>query len=144
VEKQVMLEMLVGQFMKSANGAELLGHLQKQGLTQDQAQNAVGATAEGAMQQLGGSQGGGLGGIAGMLAGGLGGGQPNGQLPSLSAMTQPVAAFVSKKTGLQPAIAAMVVNAALPKLLELLKGRQGNEQRQDGGGLAGALGGLLG
>lgn len=148
-----MLEMLVGQFMKSANGGELLGQLQKQGLSAGQAESAVSATAEGAMQQMGGTEnpagaaaalgGGNLGGALGGMLGGLGAG--GAQAPGLGAMTQPVAAFVAKKTGLQPAVAAMVVSAALPKLLEMIKGKPAQgAQPNAGGGIAGALGGLLG
>ncbi len=131
-----MLNMLVGQFLGSAAGADVLGQLKNKGLDGPAAQAAVTATAEGAMQHLavqgGGSRGaaglagalGGAGGGLGALAGGLlgGGAAPaGGGGATVSAIAAPVVQFVAQKTGLSPSVATMVVNTALPKLMELIQ-----------------------
>ncbi len=113
-----MLDQLVGPFLQSGAGAELLKNLQSQGLTPDQATTAVNATAEGTMQQAAGG-GGSLASLAGGLLGGASGGGP------INSMIAPVAQFVAQKTGLAPGIATMVVTAALPKLLSLINGKAG-------------------
>lgn len=133
-----MVEELVAQFMKSGAGADLLAQLGQKGIDAGKAQSAVAATAQGAVEQLG-QQAGGLGSLAGLgqLASGLlggTGGAPNGG--ALQSLVQPVSAFVASKTGLQPAMATMIVSAALPKLMELIQGKGG------GAGASGALGGI--
>jgi hypothetical protein len=139
-----VLEQLVGQFVQSGAGKDILAQLGQQGLEAPQAQAALTATAEGVMQH-----GAGAGGLAGMLgglmggdssaAGGLGGlgalgglvGMLGGSAPAgsgapagggLAAMAAPVAQFVAQKTGLSPAIAQMVVSVALPKVIEMFTG----------------------
>ena len=142
-----MLDILVGQFLKSSDGSGLLKDLQAKGLTEGQATQAVTATAEGAVAQGDGAAAapsafGGLGSLMGMLggggpsagpeAGGLGalmgmlGGAPAAPAAAAggAAPVNPIAQLVAQKTGLSPAIAQMVVAAALPKLLALLGGAQ--------------------
>lgn len=134
-----MIEGLVGQFLGSSQGANILSQLGAQGLTKEKAQEAVEATAEGAVKNasvagldlsslIGGT--GGLGGIAGKVGGMLGGllhgspaatpGTPATGSP-LAALTGPVSEFVAKKTGLAPTMAQSVVNVVLPKILELVQ-----------------------
>jgi hypothetical protein len=72
-----MLNELVGQYLQSADGSDLLKNLQAQGLSAQQATHAVSATAEGAIEH--GTGGAGLAGmdlagLAGSLLGGAGGG----------------------------------------------------------------------
>lgn len=152
-----MFDAIVGEFMKSGTGAELLGQLAKQGVAAPQAQAAVTATAEGAMNQLGGAGGvaefvqkslGGAGGLGGLVGGLLGGGAPAsaGVPAALSSLVGPVAQFVAQKTGLSADIATMVVNAALPKLMSMLQGSlpAGAAAVLGGeGGLGATLGGLF-
>lgn len=147
-----MLDQIVGPFLQSGAGSELLKNLQGQGLTADQASSAVTATAEGAMAQTT-ATGGGLGGIAslaGGMLGGAGGGlaglMGGGGASPINAMIAPVAGFVAQKTGLAPQVATMVVSAALPKLLSLLKGDSGAtpaEGAADKGGIGGVISGLF-
>lgn len=141
-----MIEELVGEFLKSSDGKGVLAQLKQQGLEGPKALEAMNATAEGAMQQLGGGGGGGLAaaassllggsgagglpGVAGSLGGSLGGASSGagiatgatGATGGLAAIAGPIAQFVAQKTGLQPALAHTVVSAALPKLLDVLKG----------------------
>jgi hypothetical protein len=148
-----MLDAIVNQFLKSDAGSEVLGQLKGKGLELPEAQAAVTATAEGAMQQLGGQGGlaglasavGGAGGLGGLVGGLLGGGSaPSATGGLVSSLAAPISQFVAQKTGLSPEIAAMVVNVALPKLMALIQG-QGVAALpgSDSGGLAGMLGGFL-
>jgi hypothetical protein len=139
-----MVSELVGQFLKSSDGSGLLQDLVSKGLSAQQATQAVTATAEGAVEHgggagldlaglagglLGGAGGsGGLGGLlGGMLGGGAGGGAGGTSAAAgpLAALISPVSQFVAQKTGLAPAMAEMVVSAALPKLLALLTSATG-------------------
>jgi|APLak6261679142_1056127.scaffolds.fasta_scaffold00059_23 hypothetical protein len=99
-----MLNELVGQFLKSADGNSLLGELKAKGLSEQQATQAVNATAEGAQSSAGG--------LAGLAGGLLGGGGGSAQLAQL----------VSQKTGLALPMAQTVVSLVLPKLTSLLAG----------------------
>lgn len=156
-----MLEGLVGQFMQSGAGAQVLKELQGKGLSPQEASSAVSATADGAALQLGtssglgaiagalgGAAGGGLGGLGGLLGGATTPAAPAPGAPGaggpLAAMVGPVAQFVSQKTGLPLATAQTVVAVALPKLLELLKPKADAGGAAGGGGALGGLGGLLG
>ncbi|MFN7146642.1 MAG: hypothetical protein ACK4YP_22905 [Myxococcota bacterium] len=73
-----MIESILAQFAGSGEASTLLSQLQQQGLSPQQAQCALSATAEGAAQEArsGGLAGllGGSGGVAGALGGLLGGG----------------------------------------------------------------------
>lgn len=123
----VLLNALVGQFLKSSEGGSLVQELKGKGLTEDQATHAVTATAEGAAQQAPGDAGG-LGAVAGLLGGGglgalLGGSvaapapaAPAGATPAPGALVQ----FVAQKTGLSPAMAQVVVSTVLPKVMAML------------------------
>lgn len=151
-----MIEALVGQFLQSGAGNDVINQLKSHGLAAPQAQAAVQATAEGAAQQLGGA-GGGLGDMAAGLLGGAGGGGLGGLAAGLmgsggaaasgagniAALAGPIAQFVAQKTGLSPAIAATVVNVALPKLLEMIKGTGAAAVPTAGNSIAGIMGGLL-
>lgn len=126
-----MIDQLVSQFLGSGDGKSVLDQLKQQGLDGAQAQKAVSATAEGAMQQV--SQGGG-GGLQGMIQGaaGAGGGQSGGDASQ-------VVSFVAQKTGLNPAMAQTVVTAVLPKLLELFQKRTVPASRPSAAGLLGGM-----
>jgi hypothetical protein len=113
-----MLDKLIGPFLQSAEGSELLKNIEGQGLTRDQASAAVNATAEGVSQQQGGAQGG----IGALAGGALGGGALGGAGSGGGGMVNKVAQFVAQKTGLDPAKAQSVVAMVLPKLLNLVKG----------------------
>jgi hypothetical protein len=132
---RIMIDQIVGQFLNSGEGKGVLDQLKQQGVDGPQAQQAVSATAEGAMQQV--SAGGG-GGLAGMLSGltGGGGGQSAG-------MASQVTQFVAQKTGLSPAIAQTVVSAVLPKLLELFQKNTVPASKPSGAGLLGGLANML-
>lgn len=141
-----MIEQLVGQFMQSGAGTDVISQLTSKGLDAGQAKGAIAATAEGVMEQMGGSAGGlgamlggaGLGGMSGDLAGGAGAG-------ALGGLIQPVSNFVAAKTGLAPAMATMVVTVALPKVLELIQGKLGSaDSGASATGGLGAIGGKLG
>lgn len=148
-----MLQQLVTQFIASGAANDTIAQVTQQtDLDENQAREAVQATAEGTAEAAGdggladiaGSLlgGGGLGGLAGSL---LGGGQPaagqqtGGAVPP--ALAQTVTQIVAQKTGLSPAIAGVVVGLALPKILEFFSPDGDGEQGGGGGGL---LGGLLG
>ncbi len=140
-----MFDAIVGQFLQSGTGADLLQQLKSKGLTPDKATEVVQATAEGATEQLsGGGIGGllgGLGGLGGLAAQALGGGSGG---PDLASLVGPVASFVAQKTGIKPELAASVVSMVLPKLMELVKGGGASAGKSEsGGGLGGLLGGLL-
>jgi hypothetical protein len=64
-----MLDTLMQQFLGSGTATETVSALTQQGLSQPQATSALSATAEGAMQALGGGGGDG-GGLGGLLGGG--------------------------------------------------------------------------
>ncbi len=130
------MDQLVGQFLQSGAGADILKQLQGQGLDANQAKSAVTATADGAMQQLQQGSGGGLAGLAGNLLGGQAGGM------NLASFAGPISQFVAAKTGLSPAIANTVVSLVLPKLSELIAGQAAKPAAQ-AGGLGSMLGGLL-
>jgi hypothetical protein len=153
-----MMEELVGQLMQSGEGAELLKTLQGHGLSADQATAALTAAAQGTAHHAAGDAGadissivtgllgggastsGGLGGgLGGMLAGALGGGA------GTNPLTGNVAGFVAEKTGLDPAIAQLVVASALPKLMGMITNHPDAQTAAPagGGGLAGMLEGLL-
>jgi hypothetical protein len=141
-----MLDVLVGQFLKSSDGSGLLKDLQAKGLTEAQATQAVTATAEGAVAQNAAPAAPAGSGIAGLLdmlggsvaapasAGGLLGmlGAASGPVPTAPAAAppaHPIALLVAQKTGLPPAMAQMVVAAALPRLLSLLGGAAAGQTR---------------
>ncbi|MBX7196293.1 MAG: hypothetical protein K1X94_29845 [Sandaracinaceae bacterium] len=145
-----MIEGLVQQFLGSGEASQVLGQLQQQGMSPQQAQHAVSATAEGTVQAAaqgnlgdllgggglagalgglmgGGGGGGGLGGLLGGL-GGLAGGAPAGAAGGSALPPQLVdgiATFVSQKTGLQPAMAKTAVNVVLPKIVDFVKSKLG-------------------
>lgn len=129
-----MLENIVSQFMQSGAGKDVLSQLKQQGLEGAQAQSAISATAEGAMQQVS------SGGIGGMVGGLLGGAAPAQGAGAGAGIAAQVAQFVSQKTGLSPAIAQSVVGVALPKVLELIQG----QAQPPAAGAKPSIGGLLG
>lgn len=131
-----MLNEIVGRFLKTSEGGGLVKDLRAKGLTEQEATSAVTATAEGAMTQddPAAGDGGALGGITALL-GGQGGGALGGLpgrapaaappaaqpgAPAPAAQISPIAQMVASKTGLTPAMAQMVVNTALPKIMGLL------------------------
>lgn len=144
-----MIEGLVQQFLGSGEAAQVLGQLQQQGLSPQQAQGAVTATANGVAQAasqgdlssllgsgaalgmlgslLGGGQGGGgLGGLIGALAGGAPAGQsaaPAGGLPPQ--IVDSIAGFVTEKTGLAQPMAKTVVGIVLPQIIDFVKSKLG-------------------
>ena len=141
-----MIEGLVQQFLGSGEASQVLGQLQQQGLSPQQAQGAVSATAEGAAQAatqgnlgdllgggglagaLGGLMGGGGGGLGGLLGGLAGGGAPSATGGGSSLPPQlvdSIAQIVSQKTGLQPAMAKTAVNVVLPKIVDFVKSKMG-------------------
>ena len=113
-----MMQALLQQFAGSAGAADVVSSLTGQGLSRDEAEKAVSATAEGAAAQLGGLTGGG--GAAGMLGGLLGGGAPasSGLPPDVMAA---IARFVADKTGLSPDKAQLAVGVVVPKVIAYLK-----------------------
>jgi hypothetical protein len=122
-----MLDTLMQQFLGSGAATETVSALTQQGLSQPQASSALSATAEGAMQALGGGDGGGLGGLLGgggaaALGGLLGGGGGGGLGGALGGLLG----------GGTPAPAAGGLGGALGGLLG------------GGGGAGAALGGALG
>lgn len=153
-----MLEQLMQQVTQSETGAQLLSQLKGMGLNENQAQGALGATAEGMLSQLGGGSGGvggllqglgsmaggsgGLGNLAGALGGALGGQGLAGM--NLQSLVQPVTQFVVQKTGLDANLAQTVVNAVLPKLVELVsKPSAVGQTAAPAGGLGGMIGSFL-
>jgi hypothetical protein len=127
----MMIDGFVKEFMSSSQGSNVLSQLDQEGLSPDKAQEAVQATAEGAMQH-GGSAGldlsgllsgseGGFGGIAGALGGMTGGAKgPAASSGALSKLTGPVTEFVAQK-GFPRGVAEKVVSVVLPKLLEMVR-----------------------
>ena len=141
-----MMQELLKQFAGSSGAADVVNSLAGQGLSRDEAEKAVTATAEGAAAQLGGGgaagmlggllggggggamgmlgglMGGGGGGAMGMLGGLMGGGAPasSGLPPEMMAT---IARFVAEKTGLSPDKAQLAVSLVVPKVLEFLKSK---------------------
>jgi hypothetical protein len=143
-----MMQALLQQFAGSSSAADVVGSLTGQGLSRDEAEKAVSATAEGAAAQLGdlssgggamgmlgglmggggggamgmlgGLMGGGGGGAMGMLGGLMGGGAPasSGLPPEVMAA---IARFVADKTGLSPDKAQMAVAVVVPKVIAFLQ-----------------------
>jgi nucleoid DNA-binding protein len=117
---------LVKQFLDSGEANQLVRSLaQNQGLTPQQAQGAVKATAEGTATtiQEKGIDVNNLGaGMLGALAGAVGLGKPGGLPPEI---VQGITDKVSNMTGLSPATCSTVVNLVLPKVVEFMKGQIG-------------------
>jgi hypothetical protein len=140
-----MMQALLQQFAGSSGAADVVHSLTGQGLSRDEAEKAVSATAEGAAAQLGGDGGGGAmgllgglmgggamgmlgglmgggggGGAMGMLGGLMGGGAPasTGLPPELMAT---IARFVADKTGLSPDKAQLAVSIVVPKIIAFVK-----------------------
>ncbi len=144
-----MIQDLLQQFTGSPGAVDVVTSLTGQGLSRDEAQKAVSATAEGAAAQLGsdgvagllggllGGGGGGSGGGAMGMLGGLmgGGGGAMGMLGGLSGGAAPastglppemmatIARFVADKTGLSPDKAQLAVSLVVPKVIAFLKER---------------------
>src|SRR5688572_20831531 len=139
-----MMDNLVKQFVGSSLGQQAVQQLTGQGLSADQANKAVEATAQGTAEQVGsggaqglfgglgggagapqggtatgGGGGGGLGGLVGSLGGLFGGGKSAttaaGGLPPQ--IVDRIAGEVANRAGLDPGMARMAVNAVLPKVL---------------------------
>ena len=122
-----MLDGLVKQFLGSSEGADTVKELASEhGLSEDDARNAVQATAEGAAEATS-SGSGALGAITGMLGGSSGG------------IEETVAKLVADKTGLSQDMAQKVVSFVLPKVMSYFK--SGSEEQGGGGILGGLLGG---
>jgi hypothetical protein len=143
-----MMQALLQQFAGSAGAADVISSLTGQGLSKDEAEKAVTATAEGAAAQLGG-EGGGVAGMLGGLMGGGGGGGAMGMLGSLMGggggggamgmlgglmgggaaassglppeMMATIATFVADKTGLSPDKARLAVSVVVPKVIAFIK-----------------------
>jgi hypothetical protein len=111
-----MMQALLQQFAGSAGAADVISSLTGQGLSKDEAEKAVTATAEGAAA-LGG---GGGGGAMGMLGGLMGGGAAasSGLPPEMMAT---IATFVADKTGLSPDKARLAVSVVVPKVIAFIK-----------------------
>ena len=138
-----MIADLVQQFAGSSEAAKLLGQLQGQGLSADQAQGAITARAEGAAEALqggglagllgGGGGGGGIGSaLGGMLGGGgalggmLGGGGAGGGVAGLPAsVVKQISATVATKTGLSEVMATTAVSLVLPRVVDFVKSKLG-------------------
>lgn len=157
-----MMNELVGQFLQSGTGADLVKELVSKGLSSQQVTHAVTATAEGALEHgasltgqqgsldiaglagslMGGGNGGGVlgalsgmmggsggaaapaagGGLGSILGGLMGGGTAAPTGNALGGLVAPIATLVAQKTGLDPAMAQMVVSVALPKVMAMLSG----------------------
>lgn len=151
-----MIEQLVGQFLGSQAGQSAVAELGAQGLSPQQANGAVTATAEGVAAQLGGGGGanplgafgallgggggspfgallgGGDGNLLGALGGLLDGGSTNaapGGSNALAGLAGPIGKFVAEKTGLAPALAQTVVSVVLPKVVEWFQSNAQPSQR---------------
>ena len=121
-----MIEGLIKQFMGSSQGSSVMSELSKEGLSPDKAQEAVQATAEGALKH-GGAAGidlsnllGGSGGVMGSVAGALGGMGKGASLTggTVAKLTGPVTQFLEDK-GFPHGVAQKVVNVVLPRLMEM-------------------------
>ncbi len=120
-----MIEGLIKQFMSSSQGSSAMSELSKEGLAPDKAQEAVQATAEGALKHggaagidlsnlLGGDSK--LGAVAGALGGmGKGASLTGG---TVSKLTGPVTRFLEER-GFPHGVAEKVVNVVLPRLMEM-------------------------
>lgn len=170
-----MLDMLVQQFINSDSARETISQLTHQtSLNEQEAQNAVHATADTAAQELaaratgqggqadegaaafggmlGGGALGGLGGaLGGLLAGGAAGesrGQGLGALLLTPDLISRVTTVVASRTGLDEGIARTVVSLVLPKVVDYAQsflGGGGNDPNAGGsGGSSGGGGGILG
>lgn len=114
-----MFENLVGQFLDSAPGGALLKKIEGYGLEPSKAREAFGATVDGTAQQLGGAGAN----IADMAKTLISGGAPApGRTAGIESLVAPVAQFVAGKVGIAQETALSVVGAALPKVMELLRG----------------------
>ena len=125
-----MMQALLQQFAGSSGAADVITSLTGQGLSRDEAEKAVSATAEGAAAQfggdgvaglLGGLMGGGGGGAMGMLGGLMGGGAAasSGGLPP--EVLAGIARFVADKTGLSPDKAQLAVSVVVPRVIAFIK-----------------------
>jgi hypothetical protein len=119
-----MIDQIVGQLFQSGTGQELLRQVQQQGLDEQQARSAVGATVEGALQHT--KRDGGMESQTSALSSGA---------QDASNVASRVAQFVAAKTGLPPELAHNVVSVALPKVLELIKSASIPGPKPSGGGL---------
>lgn len=139
-----MLDQIVSSFVGSSEAGALVKSLAAQGLSPEKATAAVTATAEGAKEAVGDAGVGGLlalvsddgDGPLGALGGLLGGGSSTSGGMS-GPMVDQIAGFVAGKVGIDAAMAKKVVGMVLPKLIELVRDKEG-------GGLLGGLGGLGG
>jgi predicted lipid-binding transport protein (Tim44 family) len=129
-EVTTMMQALLQQFAGSSGAADVITSLTGQGLSRDEAEKAVSATAEGAAAQfggdgvaglLGGLMGGGGGGAMGMLGGLMGGGAAasSGGLPP--EVLAGIARFVADKTGLSPDKAQLAVSVVVPRVIAFIK-----------------------
>lgn len=102
---------LVGQYLASADGSELLKQLQDKGLSEQQATQAVTATAASAL--------------------GTG----------VTSTANTIAQVVAQKTGLALSTAQTVVSMVLPKVMSLFSGAQAGAPRAPSatGGILGML-----
>ena len=134
---------LMKQFTSSREAEKVVSQLTGKGMSSEQAQRAVAATAEGAAEEA--SQGGlssliGQGGIAGAVSDVLGGGGlgrslgtspgPKSTKSQWTSGVEPqivdrVAATVAKKTGLSADMAKTAVNAVLPRAIHFAKQKLG-------------------
>lgn len=129
---------LVGQYLESADGGELLKQLQGKGLSEQQATQAVTATAESAS----GSPGRGmvLSHVTGGLLASLKGAPSTGAAPGgATGAANTIAQVVAQRTGLTLPMAQTVVSMVLPKVMSLFSGAQASAPRAPS-----ALGGILG
>jgi hypothetical protein len=145
-EVTTMMQALLQQFAGSSGAADVITSLTGQGLSRDEAEKAVSATAEGAAAQfggdgvaglLGGLMGGGGGGAMGMLGGLMGGGGGGGAMGMLGGLMgggaaassgglppevlAGIARFVADKTGLSPDKAQLAVSVVVPRVIAFIK-----------------------
>jgi hypothetical protein len=106
-----MFEDLIRQFIASGDGQKAVSELVAAGLTSEQAQGAVTATAESASKHLDASA------LLGSILGGAG-------TPGRDVVDQ-VTNAVASRIGVDPAMARQVVDLLLPKLIAFVKGRVG-------------------
>jgi hypothetical protein len=145
-----MMQALLQQFAGSSGAADVITSLTGQGLSRDEAEKAVSATAEGAAAQfggdgvagllgglMGGGGGGGGGGAMGMLGGLMGGGGGGGAMGMLGGLMgggaaassgglppevlAGIARFVADKTGLSADKAQLAVSVVVPRVIAFIK-----------------------